>query len=933
MGMRRRILIAIGMTFASLVLVLYLVARVILMESFTELEKQYVNRDVQRTQSALSDELDTLDTLLLDCAARDDTYTFIEDANEEYIESNFTYETFTDSRLDLVLFVNSSGQTVFGTSFRENRKAPVPQSLQEHLTEDALLDHPNTKSSIRGIVLIPEGSLLIASRPILTSEKEGPIRGTMIVGRYLDSVQLERLAQITHLSLALHRLDDAQMPRDFQTARSSLLLSTAPARPQEMPIFVQPLNGESVAGYTLLKDIYDNPSLVLRVDVPRDIYRRGQASMLYLVFLLLFGGMAFTGMTSWVADKALISRLVQLNADVDGIGASGDLSARVSMTGRDELADLAGAINEMLAALERFRRELRESASSLKRRNRELSTLYEAATAISSDLSLSIVLQTVAEQLAHALDSSGCALSLWNREEAQVEALVNYSTRCPDETEPTDATYDLADYPAVQRVLESGQPIVIQQDDLTAGEAELASIMQHQAHTLLMLPLLARDRVVGLVELIDDVKERDYTPKDIRLAESLAVHAAIAIENARLYEQAQQEIVERKRVEERLTTVRILGRELVLSRDEQQVAQATIDAAMFLLQCQSCELWLVDEEEKRLTRRAVKAKQRAADAAPPPPDSEPGIIAAVARNGASIYLPDAREAPRHVGASTGTGSELCVPLKVEDRVIGTLNAKSEKLAAFDDDAQQILSTLADQTALAIENARLYERMRTARDRLQTISRQLVEVQEAERRHIARELHDEIGQILTGLRLVVEMSTTLPADQVETSLGEALTLVNELAVRVRSLSLDLRPTTLDDLGLAPALRWHFERYTAQTNVHVIFKHTGVEGRRFAPEIESTVYRIVQEALTNVARHSGAVEVTARLWADQNTLGIQIEDQGTGFDSELALTDGASSGLSGMYERAALLGGQLTVKAAPGAGARLTAEFPLEAHSVE
>ncbi|MBU0704658.1 MAG: histidine kinase, partial [Chloroflexi bacterium] len=307
--MRKRILIAIGMTFASLVLILYLVARVILMESFTELEKQYVHRDMQRAQSALSDELDDLDTLLLDCAARDDTYTFVEDTNEEYIESNLTYETFTDSRLDLILFVNSSGQTVFGTSFRENRKAPVPQSLQEHLTEDALLNHPNNKSSIRGIVLIPEGPLLIASRPILTSEKAGPMRGTMIVGRYLDSAQLERLAQITHLSLALHRLDDAQMPRDFQAARSSLPLSTMPARPQEMPVFVQPLNGESVAGYTLLKDIYGNPSLMLRVDMPRDIYRRGQASMLYLVFLLLFGGMAFTGMTSWVADKVLISRL------------------------------------------------------------------------------------------------------------------------------------------------------------------------------------------------------------------------------------------------------------------------------------------------------------------------------------------------------------------------------------------------------------------------------------------------------------------------------------------------------------------------------------------------------------------------------------------------------------------------------------------------
>jgi len=755
MGMRKRILIAIGITFASLVLMLYLIARVILMESFTELEEQYVHLDVQRAQSALSDELAALDTLLSDWAAWDDTYTFIVDTNEEYIASNLADKAFTDFRLNLILFVNPSDQIIFGKSFDLESKSeiPVPQSLQDHLPDDALLRHLSARSSIRGIMLLPEGPLLIASRPILTSEKEGPIRGTMIMGRYLDSAKLERLAQITHLSLALYRLDDAHMPPDFQAARSSLLSPVA-TLPQEMSVFIQPLNAESVAGYTLLKDIYSNPGLVLRVDMPRDIYRRGQASMLYLVFLLLFGGMAFTGMTSWVADKALISRLVHLNADVNSIGASGDLSARVSMAGRDELSDLASAINGMLAALERFQSELRESERSLKQRHRELSTLYEAATAISSDLSLSVVLQTVAEQLTHALNSSGCALSLWNRDEGQVETLVNYSTHWPDETEPTGAIYDLADYPAAQRVLETSQPIVIQHNDPPADEAEMASIKQYEAYALLMLPLLARDRVVGLVELIDDVKERDYTPEDIRLAESLAVHAAIAI----------------------------------------------------------------------------------------------------------------------------------------------------------------------------ENARLYERMRAARDRLQALSRQLVEVQEAERRHVARELHDEIGQILTVLKLVVEMSTTLPADEVGASLDKALTLINELAARVRSLSLDMRPTTLDNLGLVPALRWHFERYTTQTNVRVTFKHTGVEGCRFAPEIETAVYRIVQEALTNVARHSGASEVTARLWADQDTLGVQIEDHGVGFDTDTESML-ASSGLSGMCERAALLGSQLTIETAPEAGTRLTAEFPL------
>jgi signal transduction histidine kinase len=135
-----------------------------------------------------------------------------------------------------------------------------------------------------------------------------------------------------------------------------------------------------------------------------------------------------------------------------------------------------------------------------------------------------------------------------------------------------------------------------------------------------------------------------------------------------------------------------------------------------------------------------------------------------------------------------------------------------------------------------------------------------------------------------------------------------------------------------LGLLPALLWHFDRYTAQTNMRVTFKHSGLQRRRFAPEVETAAYRIVQEALTNVVRHAGVSEVTVRLWADQDRLGVQIEDRGTGFDPEAALATSATTGLAGMRERAVLLGGQLMVESAPGAGTHLTAELPL-GHPVE
>jgi PAS domain S-box-containing protein len=220
-----------------------------------------------------------------------------------------------------------------------------------------------------------------------------------------------------------------------------------------------------------------------------------------------------------------------------------------------------------------------------------------------------------------------------------------------------------------------------------------------------------------------------------------------------------------------------------------------------------------------------------------------------------------------------------------------------------------------------------EAVREYAERLKFLSRRLMEVQEAERRNIARELHDEIGQVLTGLKLTLEMGARLPADEVGTSLNQAQALVNALMARARKLSLDLRPAMLDDLGLLPTLLWHIEHYTAQTRVRVSFKNSGLEGKRFAPEVETAAYRIVQEALTNIARHAGVTEATVRVWTDERKLIIQIEDEGKGFDAESVLVARETSGLSGMRERAVLLGGQLTVESRKGSGTRLAAELSI------
>jgi PAS domain S-box-containing protein len=227
-----------------------------------------------------------------------------------------------------------------------------------------------------------------------------------------------------------------------------------------------------------------------------------------------------------------------------------------------------------------------------------------------------------------------------------------------------------------------------------------------------------------------------------------------------------------------------------------------------------------------------------------------------------------------------------------------------------------------------EQKQIEQKLQESTDQLHFLSRRLVEVQENERRLIARELHDEIGQDLTGLQLIMEVLPHLPPETVQEKTGQAQALVKELFERVSRLTLDLRPPMLDDLGLLPTLMWHFNRYTAVTSIGVDFQHSGLEKRRFHPKIETAAYRIIQEALTNVARHTSASRIEVRVDVGAEQLRIGILDNGQGFDFQSTLASGKAGGLVGMRERAEFLGGSLAIESTPGQGARLDVALPVE-----
>jgi two-component sensor histidine kinase/sensor domain CHASE-containing protein len=309
-----------------------------------------------------------------DWAQWDDTYEFIRDVNPEYIKAVLGDESLAGLRLNLVIYVNSTGEMVFARGFdvQEKKELPIPEGLKKLINKDSrLLNHNEPQSSYSGIVLLPEGNLIITSYAILNSDGEGPVRGTLIFGRYLDEVELMRLASITQMSLTSYRLDNKGLPADFKAALPLFSL--------DKKIIVRPLNGD-VAGYTVLNDINGDPALLLRVDLPREIYNQGIISINYFLISLIFVSLIFSSISIWLIEEEVLSRILRLNKDVTRIKNSKNPSKHVIVEGKDEISYLSNSINEMLQGLEHSQAEQKKSQDELKRNRDHLEEIVESRT-------------------------------------------------------------------------------------------------------------------------------------------------------------------------------------------------------------------------------------------------------------------------------------------------------------------------------------------------------------------------------------------------------------------------------------------------------------------------------------------------------------------------------------------------------------------------
>ena len=344
MNLRRKTFLILAVVLIVMTLVLSIGARFILLNNYEALEKQRAEVNVKRCLSALSNELSDLDSTATDWAAWNDTYTFIQDANDNYAESNLVDDTFANLRLNIMLFINSTGNVVYGKAFnlQNMTETPVPQDLLELLSANAFLwYHPDTESSLTGMVPLQEAPLLIASKPILTSQSEGPIRGALIIGRYLNSEEIENLEKTTYLPIVITPFNESETQIDFQS-----LYSSPPF--ENTPIFTRQLNADTLSGCALIKDVYGEFSFMLRVDMYEDIYEQGVISVAFFILALLGSGVLLGLVAILIVERGILSRIERLAISIKKMGKSKNLSERLSWNSTDELSLLAETIDGMM---------------------------------------------------------------------------------------------------------------------------------------------------------------------------------------------------------------------------------------------------------------------------------------------------------------------------------------------------------------------------------------------------------------------------------------------------------------------------------------------------------------------------------------------------------------------------------------------------------
>ena len=541
-----------------------------------------------------------------------------------------------------------------------------------------------------------------------------------------------------------------------------------------------------------------------------------------------------------------------------------------------------------------------------------LRVLIDAGIALSSELSLDAVLQQFVEKAALLTGARYAALGVIDQSGTALERF--FTTGIDLETQAA-----IGDPPKGRGILgvliREAAPLRLA--EIGADPRSIGFPANHPPmRTFLGVPILLRAVAYGNLYLTEKHDGEAFTEDDEEVIQLLAAQAAVAIENTRLYETSTRWL-------RHLESLNEISGALASELELEPLLGLVARRLRSLVQARIVLIALPDTEADRL--RIAAADGEGTDAFGlvgvelELGGTKTGRVLQRGRSERVDSVLDDPEIDQQVARRMGVRSALYVPLIAGARPIGVVvvHDKLGPTSAFGDEDVRLAESLAVRAATAVELSQ-----RVSRDAI----RRVVEAQENERARLARELHDETGQALTSVLLGLKSLD----DRVETAEGRtAVAELRELVVStlqdVRRLAVELRPAALDDFGLVPAIERLRDLVTEQSGISVEVR-SEIGDQRLSPETETTLYRIAQEALTNVVKHADARSVRMRLSRSGNRIVLVVQDDGSGFEPE-SVRDGGV-GLLGMRERIALVGGRLTIESTEAAGTMLTAEVPIQ-----
>jgi PAS domain S-box-containing protein len=354
MKLRSKTLLFSGLIIIVLVVVLLSISYLVFQSTYSGIETKYSYHVLNDEMSDFNNSLFAMNQTTQDWAQWDDAYTFVSGNNPNFVKNDILSNTYTRLDINLIIFVNNNGKIMYGKAYdlKTNQYTSLPTNLTSFTNNSPLLVHDN-QTGLSGVLNLPEGPMMITTQPIVNGHGQGPVKGTLIMGRYINTDYLTSLINIPNGTLSVSSYSSSNQSTDVN--------KIFPTLSQTSPSNILRLGPNSIAAYRLINDIYGNPAIILKSQMPRTLYNTYINTVHYFIITIVLLGMFFAGLIIYSLDKSVLNRLDKIMGEIKDIGKKGDLKRRITVNGNDELSDLASSMNNTIHALQKSERNLEDS--------------------------------------------------------------------------------------------------------------------------------------------------------------------------------------------------------------------------------------------------------------------------------------------------------------------------------------------------------------------------------------------------------------------------------------------------------------------------------------------------------------------------------------------------------------------------------------------